>query len=68
MIQYIYDMVVKKMFLAFVSLVFILLSAVPSLGQITGVELARSKQKDVLMTQDNDQVIREVSMDADIVV
>ena len=68
MIQYIYDMVMKKMFLAVVSLVFILLTTVPSLGQITGVELARSKQKDVLMTQDNDQVIREVSMDADIVV
>ena len=48
MIQYIYDMVMKKMFLAFVSLVFILLTTIPSLGQITGVELARSKQKYVL--------------------
>ena len=58
----------KKIFFATVSLLLFLLSEVHSVGQITGVELARTKQKEALMTQDNDQVIREVSMDADIVV
>ena len=59
---------IKKRFLAFVAFVAFLLSALPSMGQITGVELARSKQQEGLMTQENDQVIREVDMHADIVV
>ena len=54
----------KKIFLA----IAFVLSAVPSFGQITGVGLARSEQKEELMTQDNDKVIREVQMQADIVV
>ena len=54
----------KKIFLAIATV----LTAIPSLGQITGVGLARSEQKEELMTQDNDKVIREVQMQADIVV
>ena len=41
----------KKIFFAFVTS---LLSVLPSVGQITGVELARSGQKEELMTHDND--------------
>ena len=54
----------KKIILAIASV----LTAIPSFGQITGVGLARSEQKEELMTQDNDKVIREVQMQADIVV
>ena len=54
----------KKIFLAIASV----LTAITSFGQITGVGLARSEQKEGLMTQDNDKVIREVQMQADIVV
>ena len=56
--------IMKNIILAIASV----LTAITSFGQITGVGLARSEQKEELMTQDNDKVIREVQMQADIVV
>ena len=47
--------IMKKIFLAIASV----LTAIPSFGQITGVGLARSEQKEELMTQDNDKVDRK---------
>ena len=43
--------------------------AVPSNAQITGVELARKSQNpDKMLTHENEQVIRDVEAEADVIV
>ena len=59
----------KKGIIAVFCAMMVVFLSVPSQAQITGVELARKSQSpDKLLTHENDQVVREVEADADIVV
>ena len=57
----------KKIFSVLSMLVAMLISTTAS-AQITGVELMREKQGSAFQTNENDQIIRKVEMDAPIVV
>lgn len=58
----------KKSILSIISVIAAVVLAFPANAQITGVKLAKSEQTGELLTQDNDQVIRNVEMEADVIV
>ena len=59
----------KKIIFSALSVMMAMVMAIPSNAQITGVELARKSQDpNKLLTHENDQVVREVEAEADIIV
>ena len=59
----------KKIIISAFSALLTMMMAIPSNAQITGVELARKSQNpEQMLTHENDQVIREIEADADIIV
>ena len=59
----------RRFVISLMSAFLMVFGTVPSDAQITGVELARKSQDpDKMLTQDNEQVVREVEVEADVVV
>ena len=59
----------KKIIISAFSVLMAMVMAVPSNAQITGVELARKSQNpDKMLTHENEQVIRDVEAEADVIV
>ena len=58
----------KKQLFAIVAAILAIAFAAPATAQITGVKLAREEQGTAFQTNENDQIIRHIEMDAPIVV
>ena len=58
----------KRLFTVIASIAATALLSTSATAQITGVELAREKQGNAFQTNENDQIIRKVEMEAPIVV